>query len=233
MTIMTVIVSVPHRPVKQKLLGGPMVDERAFYAVNGDLPKGAGGRGSEGPRVLMIGCGADTPLYVAQVMFLGGTVEFVDNNAQWAKTCVALGGTDTHVVEYTGTPADHIKKWTEAATPFGGTRPEYHANEAFDLPAKLRTAVTDQERRFDVIVVDGPAMVNSRSQPLYLAVRTARSYAKHHFTHIFLHDASRPNEMAIANTIIGHDPVEYMGNTLPRKGLKHWRLEGRDWAFEF
>ena len=63
-----------------------------------------------------------------------------------------------------------------------------------------------------------------------MAKRLAQSYKANHYTHIFLHDASRSDNCVVANAIMGHDPKFYLGNTLPRKGLKHWRVPGRERA---
>lgn len=57
----------------------------------------------------------------------------------------------------------------------------------------------DEELPWDVIVIDGPAQDLGRSQPLYMAKRLAQSYSPNHFTHIFLHDASRRENCIIAN----------------------------------
>lgn len=86
----------------------------------------------------------------------------------------------------------------------------------------------EKEDPLDVIVVDGPGGDIGRSQPLYVAKRLAQSYGPNHYTHIFLHDAKRVASCTIANAIMGHDPQTYLGNTLPRKGLKHWRIPGRN-----
>lgn len=86
----------------------------------------------------------------------------------------------------------------------------------------------ESEEPWDVIVIDGPAENLGRSQPLYMAKRLAQSYGPNHYTHIFLHDAARYDNCIVANAIMGHNPAVYMGNTLPRKGLKHWRVPGRN-----
>ena len=57
----------------------------------------------------------------------------------------------------------------------------------------------DKELPWDVIVIDGPAQNLGRSQPLYMAKRLAQSYPPNHYTHIFLHDASRRENCIIAN----------------------------------
>lgn len=57
----------------------------------------------------------------------------------------------------------------------------------------------ETELPWDVIVIDGPAQNLGRSQPLYMAKRLAQSYSPNHFTHIFLHDASRRENCIIAN----------------------------------
>ena len=80
---------------------------------------------------------------------------------------------------------------------------------------------------FDVIVVDGPAGHKyGRGQSWYTAIRLAQSYGPDHHTHLFFHDATRPSSINMANKMLGHDASIYMGNTLPRKGLKHYRLPG-------
>ena len=86
----------------------------------------------------------------------------------------------------------------------------------------------ETEAPWDVIVVDGPGMDLGRSQPLYMAKRLAQSYGRNHYTHIFLHHASRSTNCIIANGIMGHEPKHFIGNVLPRKGLKHWRIPGRN-----
>ena len=84
---------------------------------------------------------------------------------------------------------------------------------------------------FDVIIVDGPSQRKGRTQPIYAALRLAQMYSVTHFTHVFVHDASREEMVDAANKILGHNPQLYVGNYLPRKGLKHWRIPGQEREF--
>ena len=86
----------------------------------------------------------------------------------------------------------------------------------------------ENEPPWDVIVIDGPAVDKGRSQPLYMAKRLAQFYKANHYTHIFLHDTSRVTNCKLANVMIGHDLSVYVGNALSQKGLKHWRVPGRE-----
>lgn len=56
-------------------------------------------RGVDGPRVLIIGCGADVVMWRALLDFLGGSVSFVDDSQDWAEQCRDLGANNLHVVK--------------------------------------------------------------------------------------------------------------------------------------
>ena len=189
-------------------------------------------RGDEGPRVLFWGCGADAIMWQHLLDYLGGSIVFVDDNEKWAKKCREGGARELIIVKHSGLKMQHKKAMRDLAHD-GSNSTNANASDAVFLRDKtfipLPASVAGNDTApFDVIVVDGPAGHKyGRSQSLYTAVRLAQSYARVHYTHVFFHDAARPTSIDLANKLLGHDPATFVGNILPRKGLKHWRLPGQ------
>jgi hypothetical protein len=225
--IHAVMASIPAKTIKHELeaLGKDFTDDPSNYNKWNALSDSP--RGEEGPRVLFWGCGSDTPMHALLVKFLGGVITFIDNSASFAETC-KKSHPDIVLIQPTGTIREHtalIEKLPQDGS----------ALDTDDLNDPLTESQWMKDLSgiefappWDIIVVDGPGPDLGRSQPLYMAKRLAQSYSPNHYTHIFLHDASRRESCVIANAIMGHDPNVYIGNTLPRKGLKHWRVPGRN-----
>lgn len=225
-SIISTIVSIPSRPILEELesRGKEFRDEGWKNYVIKPRTKA----GPMGPRVLFWGCGSDTPLHAHVIEFLDGNITFIDNSEEFAKVCEQWHP-DVRFVAPAGNGTYHADLVKNAVPPDGS------GLETDDVVDRLTASQwmtnldgVESELPWDVIVVDGPAMDRGRSQPLYVAKRLAQSYGPNHYTHIFLHDASRSTNCDIANAIMGHDPSVYIGNTLPRKGLKHWRVPGRE-----
>jgi len=226
--ILSTMASIPSKPIKTALeeKGKEFQDKANNYNVwkkTEDLP-----RGEDGPRVLFWGCGSDTPLHVNLVEFLGGSITFIDNNEEWAKECRKTHP-DIRLIEPVGKKDEHTQLIAKLVSMDGAGLDTDDVNDPLTESQWMSNiAGVENDPPWDIIVVDGPAEALGRSQPLYMAKRLAQSYGPNHYTHIFLHDASRHDNCVIANAIMGHGPSEYMGNTLPRKGLKHWRVSGRN-----
>eukprot|EP00040_Diaphanoeca_grandis_P016362 m.84418 g.84418 ORF g.84418 m.84418 type:complete len:409 (+) comp25749_c0_seq3:256-1482(+) len=232
--IITTIASIPHPTNIDK----NFVDNFKNYL---DIPEpdgtlnpfvGEGRRGSEGPRTLIWGCGADTPLYVSLTKFLGGSIAFVDDNKDWGDQCKRMGASELYIVKTTNDRFWHSSRMAQASQIGLDTQvdtPIDTLSEAEILPLPTQLL---QGKPFDVILVDGPSAEKGRTQPIYTALRLAQSYPSNHYTHIFVHDAARGEMVAAVNRILGHNPEWYLGNYLPRKGLKHWRIPGKQRPFE-
>lgn len=229
--IAAIVSAIPHRTVKMALeeKGKGFIDTSPNYQNHRRGP--AGNWGSEGPRVLFWGCGFDTPMHALLVEHLGGHITFLDDNEGWAGACVKLGGTDTRIITTLGNLSSHYGSLSKMA--LDGSELDTDLVEdkltAGEWPANM--SGLDKDEPWDVIVIDGPSEVNQyspgRSMPLYMAKRLAQSYQPNHYTNIFLHDSARKSAILWANVVMGHDPSEYIGNVLPRKGLKYWRVAGR------
>ena len=256
MKIASTIMSVPHKPVRLGRDGNPramFVDDIRHYAgirLSKDAPLSTScaandtcivgprrglKRGNEGPSVLFWGCGRDVVLWRHIVDFLGGELAFVDNSEKWAAVCRAAGADELYVVEHTGSPEKHLRQMQKKVRQDGSSNrrgnPFFEkAGDAFALE-KIALPHNLTRRAWDVIVVDGPDQTLGRSQSLYSAVRLAQAAHPNHYTHLFFHDSARNRQIALANAMVGHSPRDFLGNTLPRKGLKHWRLAGdnRPW----
>lgn len=241
LAIMVALITVPHRTVKDGLErdGAAFVDDSKNYDYDASktlMPKDGAidaSRGREGPRMLFIGCGGDVPMWTTLMKYLGGHVTFFEDNKRWEASCKDAGADNEpiskmRVVPYHSTQyqlADAIK---DVSLTGSDSVPE--KEQMFEkLLMKMPRDVLEGEP-YDVIVVDGPGGINGRSngrsEPLYMAKRLAQMYGKNHYTHIYLHDSARDFEVLWANKIMGHDPKDYQGSILPRKGLKHWRMPG-------
>eukprot|EP01083_Nonionella_stella_P080592 221547_1 len=226
LAIISTIASIPSRPILEQLelKGKEFQDFSATSYVSAKLQMDP----PYGPQVLFWGCGSDTPMHAHVIEFLRGNITFIDNSEEFQKICKQWYH-DNRLIE----PIDNVTyhtKLVKELVPGDGSGLE--TDEIEDpLTASQWMPYLDgveNELPWDVIVIDGPAQNLGRSQPLYMAKRLAQSYGPNHYTHIFLHYASREVNCQIANAIMGHDPSVYIGNTLPRKGLKHWRVPGRN-----
>ena len=225
--IHAIIASIPAKPIKDELeITGNLMDKQSNYnswTPNNDFP-----RGVDGPRVLFWGCGSDTPMHALLMEYLGGNITFIDNNPEYIDMC-KKSHPDIRLVAPVGSMTDHTALIETLVPSDGSGLDTDDVNDPLTESQWMpKLSGIELEQPWDVIVIDGPAQALGRSQPLYMAKRLAQSYTPNHYTHIFLHDASRRENCVIANAIMGHDPSVYMGNTLPRKGLKHWRVPGRN-----
>ena len=104
------------------------------------------------PKVLQFGCGADAPAYVRLLEYLGGKLEMVDNNKQWAAKCERHGA-KVHFMEMPPYPGgveavyEVLKDMDGFTTPLTDTR---YDNLRAPYPPEFA------ETAWDVIVVDGP-----------------------------------------------------------------------------
>ena len=152
---------------------------------------------------------------------------FVDNSEEYIAECKKWYK-DIRLVEPTGTHKEHTELIAKLVPQDGSGLETDDVEDPLTASQWMpNLAGVEEEPPWDVIVIDGPAERWGRSQPLYMAKRLAQSYGPNHYTHVFLHDASRRANCIVANVIMGHDPSVYVGNVLPRKGLKHWRVPGR------
>mmetsp|Transcript_29738 Transcript_29738/g.62563 ORF Transcript_29738/g.62563 Transcript_29738/m.62563 type:complete len:396 (-) Transcript_29738:130-1317(-) len=241
--ILTTVASIPARSVKSALERFPgYVDTPSNYRARDDVKADADdGLHGEGPNVLFWGCGADTPMHAHLIEFLGGKITFLDDSQDYLEGCKRSyrfhrsGGeeeaVDVRLIKPNGTTAIH-KPMILSLVPRDGSGLETdEVQDPLTASQWIHGGIADLQREqdpWDVIVVDGPAEKLGRSQSLYLAKRLAQSYGPNHYTHVFFHDAARAANVVLANAIMGHDPKYYLGNTLPRKGLKHWRIPGRN-----
>eukprot|EP00581_Thalassiosira_minuscula_P010849 CAMPEP_0183730010 /NCGR_PEP_ID=MMETSP0737-20130205/31779_1 /TAXON_ID=385413 /ORGANISM="Thalassiosira miniscula, Strain CCMP1093" /LENGTH=346 /DNA_ID=CAMNT_0025962367 /DNA_START=162 /DNA_END=1200 /DNA_ORIENTATION=+ len=217
--VLSTVASIPSKPIKEQL----EADGKAFE----DSPLNyQGGKDKVGPfvgpRVLFWGCGSDTPLHTHIVEYLGGVITFIDNSPEFRETCKQWHP-DIRLIQPTGNQTWHTEHVYTSVPHDGSGLDIDDVNDPLTASQWMPDLDSiEKEDPWDVIVVDGPAQNLGRSQPLYMAKRLAQSYGENHYTHIFLHDASRGENCKIANAIMGHDPAYFLGNTLPRKGLKHW-----------
>jgi hypothetical protein len=205
-----------------------------------------------GVRVLLWGCGTDVAMYRAIVERIGGSLTLLDNSPEWAEKCSRAANASVFLVKHTGTRKSHVQSVTIGAdvrrrkkqqhkdysssssspknlfVPLSAKDDPFESTELINLPAGV---LSGNGSCYDVIVVDGPSgasdMDPGRSQSLYTAVRLAQQCKSDHSTHVFLHDAARTSSIVFANAFLGHDAgTSYIGDTLPRKGLKHWVVAG-------
>lgn len=247
--------AIPHQDPKELFLKG---DERDYYRPPYKISNNAtrGEKFDRKPNMLFFGCGRDTPLWLYLAKAIGGRVVIIESDPKWFDSCKKFNNLTVgeNLFFYQGSSFyfEHQKLLSNLVSSRGatadekingpGVRTTYNLAKAlttndFLSQQKIKLSKDILNIPFDVIVVDGPpGSGNSpgRSQPLYLAARMALSYSKYKKTHIFLHDASRMDELTFANAILGHHPEQYHGNSLPRKGLKHWSILGEELPmFEF
>eukprot|EP00040_Diaphanoeca_grandis_P014255 m.72195 g.72195 ORF g.72195 m.72195 type:complete len:416 (-) comp24435_c1_seq1:182-1429(-) len=232
--ITSTIMEIPHKEVLDQLETTGSVDDKQsarYYGRYNDEIHFKGQtvdkpRGNEGPRVLFMGCGTDVPIWKAIMDLLGGTIIYIETDETWMGQCKNLGADEIYHIKYSHNQTYHQNIISDNPD-IGSHYP------SLTVPVPIQILNADP---FDVIVVDGPGGVapenEGRPQALYLARSLALSYGEKHFTNIFLHDAAREWELIWAQCIMKHEFDTYMGNTLPRKGLKHWRLRGANTPFK-
>lgn len=149
-----------------------------------------------GCRLLVFGCGNDSPLW--ERVNSGGTTAFVEDNPKWAETIRGRLTTATvHETRYSAPRA----LWRDLL------------DSPADLALELPKAVGDQ--RWDIVLVDGPAGYDERQpgrmQSIYAASRLVAPGGM-----VFVHDCERPVEAAFASRFLGDDrlAVEAKGRAL-------------------
>jgi uncharacterized protein (TIGR01627 family) len=149
--------------------------------------------------LLVFGCGNDSPIW--ERINRSGHTAFLEDSPEWAERARrSLSAAAVHEVSY-GTI---LSEWRELLT-----RP--HDLE-MDLPAEVA------QRKWDVIVVDGPAghrdHLPGRMKSIYNAARLAAPGGM-----VFVHDAERPVEAAYAARFLagnGTASVRVRGRALLR-----------------
>jgi glucuronoxylan 4-O-methyltransferase len=151
-----------------------------------------------GCALLVFGCGNDSPFW--EKVNRGGTTAFLEDDPEWVADARAELTTATvHSVRYGTRLAD----WRSLLD-----RP---SELVMDLPADVAS------RRWDVILVDGPAGYNDarpgRMKSIYAASRLVAPGGR-----VFVHDCERPAEQAFASRYLSDDRVfvEVKGRALLR-----------------
>jgi glucuronoxylan 4-O-methyltransferase len=151
-----------------------------------------------GCALLVFGCGRDS--FFWERVNRGGTTAFLEDNPEWAADARAKLATATvHVVEY-GT---RVSEWRRLL--------DDPSARAMDLPAEIGS------RRWDVILVDGPAGYDDK-QPGRMKSIDAASCLVAPGGCVFVHDCERPVEQAFTSRCLGDDRVflEVKGKALLR-----------------
>jgi uncharacterized protein (TIGR01627 family) len=136
-----------------------------------------------GCRLLVFGCGNDSPFW--EKINRGGTTVFLEDDPRWvAAAKTALTTATVHAVQYGTTLAE----WRRLLD-----RP---SKLAMELPGEVRS------RRWDVILVDGPAgfalHTPGRMKSIYAASQLVAPGG-----HVFVHDSQRPVERTFASRYLG------------------------------
>jgi uncharacterized protein (TIGR01627 family) len=135
-------------------------------------------RAKPGGGLLVFGCGNDSPFW--ESLNAGGVTAFVEDDAEWAAVARA-----------------RLRSATVFVTKYGTTRRQWRTMLA--RPATLVMTLPDEirSRRWDVILVDGPAGYDDdrpgRMKSIYEASRLVARGGK-----VFVHDSERPVEAAYA-----------------------------------
>ncbi len=136
-----------------------------------------------GCALLVFGCGNDSPFW--EKVNRGGTTAFLEDNPRWAADARArLATARVHDVQY----RTKVSEWR--------TLLDQPAELAMDLPAGIAS------RRWDVILVDGPAG-HSDTQPGRMQSIHAASQLVAPGGCVFVHDGQRPVEQAFAERYLG------------------------------
>lgn len=151
-----------------------------------------------GPSLLVFGCGNDSVFW--EKVNRGGTVAFLEDDPHWAaETQKKLGTATVHVVHY------------------GTRRPQWRAllNDPSRLAMELPREI--EARRWDVILVDGPAGFDDerpgRMKSIYAASHLVAPGGR-----VFVHDCERQVEDEFASRYLGRDRLfmELKGRALLR-----------------
>lgn len=138
-----------------------------------------------GCSLLVFGCGNDSHFW--EKANRGGTTVFLEDNPSWATAARAgLAAATVHAVRYDTS----LSEWWSLLD-----RP---SQLAMDLPSEI------DSRRWDVILVDGPAG-HADSQPGRMKSIYAASKLVAPGGRVFVHDCDRPAERAFASRYLGDD----------------------------
>jgi uncharacterized protein (TIGR01627 family) len=138
-----------------------------------------------GCALLVFGCGNDSPFW--EKVNRGGTTAFLEDNPRWVSNArAALATATVHSVQY-GT---RLAEWPRLL--------DSPSELAMDLPVEL------DSRRWDVILVDGPAGYDDtqpgRMKSIYAASRLVAAGGR-----VFVHDCDRPAERAFTSRYLGDE----------------------------
>ena len=177
LAIHSTIASIPSKSIRLQLeeKGSEFQDVTTNYQQ--DKKK------SEGPKVLFWGCGADTPMHVNLLTFLGGSITFIDNSKQYMKICQEMYH-DIRYIEPKGKTSDHTSSIAKLAKMDGSSLEMNDVNDTLTESQWMYNLSNIENEEWDVIVIDGPAQDLGRSQPLYMAKRLSQSYGSSLHTHI-------------------------------------------------
>lgn len=148
--------------------------------------------------LLVFGCGRDSPFW--EKINRDGTTVFLEDNPEWAANARArLTSATVHTVTYD----TKLPEW----------------RRLLDTPSKLRLDLPEQisARRWDIILVDGPAGFNDaqpgRMKSIYTAAQLVAEGGR-----VFVHDCQRPAEHAFASRYLGDGRayIEAKGRALLR-----------------
>lgn len=155
-------------------------------------------RGKPGCALLVFGCSNDSPFW--EKINRSGTTAFLEDDPEWVvKTRARLATAAVHTISY-GTS---LTEWRRLlGSPF---------QLVMELPVEVGS------RRWDVILVDGPAghkdTQPGRMKSIYAASRLVAAGG-----HVFVHDCERPAEQAFASRYLGDDRlfIEVKGRAVLR-----------------
>ena len=151
-----------------------------------------------GCRLLVFGCGNDSPFWEA--VNATGTTAFIEDDPEWAKVAQGrLKGSAVHLVDYDC----RLAQWPAL----------------LDQPERLNLTLPEavEQARWDVILVDGPAGYQpdnpGRMKSIYAASRLVAGDGV-----VFVHDCNRPAEAAYAQRYLGKAAhmIEASGRALLR-----------------
>jgi uncharacterized protein (TIGR01627 family) len=138
-----------------------------------------------GCTLLVFGCGNDSQFW--ERVNRGGTTAFLEDNPLWiADARAILDSAIVHTVQYGTT----VSEWRQLL--------DQPSELILELPAEIVS------RRWDVILVDGPAGYNDtqpgRMKSIHAASRLVAPGGR-----VFVHDCERPAEQAFAKRYLGDD----------------------------
>lgn len=151
-----------------------------------------------GCALLVFGCGSDSRFW--ERVNRGGTTAFLEDDPQWiADARASLATASVHTVQY-GTQVSGWRQLLDQPTEL-----------IMDLPAEIGS------RRWDVILVDGPAGDDDshpgRMKSIHAASKLVAAGGR-----VFVHDCQRPAEQAFASRYLGDGRlfIEVKGRALMR-----------------